>query len=92
MKIAEAHKLLLQFTNCTLNDVFKDLPQWKNLKDTKNDANKGLIGMLLMTRLGLKNDNRVLDLEDGEIKTNDVYPDGKPKESIKITQFSSNNI
>ena len=27
--------------------------QWKNLKDTKNDANKGLIGMLLMTRLGL---------------------------------------
>ena len=92
MKIAEAYKLLLQFTNLTLNYVFKDLPEWKNLKDPKNDANKGLIGQLLMTRLELKNDSRVIDLEDGEIKTNDVYPDGKPKESIKITQFSSNNI
>ncbi|MDB4090083.1 DNA mismatch repair protein MutH [Gammaproteobacteria bacterium] len=92
MKISEAYKSLLQFTNCTLNDVFKDSSEWKNLKDSKNAANKGLIGQLLMTRLGLKNDNRVLDLEDGEIKTNDVYPNGQPKESIKITQFSSKNI
>lgn len=50
--------------------------------------NKGKSGQLLEILLGLKNTNNTLDFEDGELKTNKCDLNGKPLETVFITQIS----
>ncbi|HCW05528.1 MAG TPA: DNA mismatch repair protein MutH, partial [Clostridium sp.] len=50
--------------------------------------NKGKSGQLLEILLGLKNTNSTLDFEDGELKTNKCDKNGKPLETMFITQIS----
>jgi DNA mismatch repair protein MutH len=51
--------------------------------------NKGKSGQLLELTLGLSNSNTTLDFEDGELKTNKCDSNGKPLETMFITQISS---
>lgn len=52
-------------------------------------TNKGHVGQLLERKIGLRNGSGHLDFEDGELKTNKVRPDGRPRETIFITQIST---
>lgn len=61
------------FTESQLNDIIK---------------NKGKSGQILELAIGLKNTNVDLDFEDGELKTNKCNSDGKPLETMFITQIS----
>ena len=54
-------------------------------------VNKGSDGQKIMNAIGLKNDSRPLDFEDGDLKTN-KYIDGKPSETLWISQMQSNLI
>lgn len=49
--------------------------------------NKGKTGQLLEFALGLQASNSNLDFIDGELKTNKCDKNGKPKETIFITQI-----
>lgn len=51
--------------------------------------NKGRAGQLLELALGLANTNVNRDFDDGELKTNKCDANGKPLETIAITQISS---
>lgn len=51
--------------------------------------NKGKAGQLLELAIGLNLSNSTLDFEDGELKTNKCDQNGKPLETMFITQTSS---
>lgn len=51
--------------------------------------NKGKTGQLLELTIGLNLSNTIRDFEDGELKTNKCDIDGKPLETMFITQISS---
>ena len=51
--------------------------------------NKGKTGQLLELALDMKLSNSNLDFEDGELKTNKCDKNGKPKETVFITQIAS---
>lgn len=51
--------------------------------------NKGKTGQLLEITLGLNLSNTNLDFEDGELKTNKCDNNGKPLETMFITQIST---
>ena len=51
--------------------------------------NKGKTGQLLELALGMKLSNTNRDFEDGELKTNKCDENGKPLETIFITQINS---
>jgi len=62
-----------------------------SLLEDKTD--KGNFGKALEKLIGLKHSTKKMDFEDGELKTNDFYKDdNKSKETIKVRQYSSNNI
>ncbi|MCM8710129.1 DNA mismatch repair protein MutH [Clostridium sp. SYSU_GA19001] len=50
--------------------------------------NKGQAGQMLELTSGLMLSSNQLDCEDGELKTNKVQANGKPKETVFITQIS----
>ena len=52
-------------------------------------TNKGHVGQLLELYLGLKLGTSHTDFEDGELKTNKTKADGKPAETIYVTQVAS---
>ena len=51
--------------------------------------NKGKTGQLLELALGMKLSSADLDFEDGELKTNKCDANGKPRETVFITQISA---
>jgi len=51
---------------------------------------KGRTGQILELILGLENKSSNIDFEDGELKTNKSFSDGKPKETMFICQISNN--
>lgn len=51
-------------------------------------TNKGHAGQLLEEFLGIGLGSALIDFEDGELKTNKTAPDGKPLETIAVTQIS----
>lgn len=59
------------------------------LSEIEGQSDKGIVGKLLERSLGMAASTRPLDFEDGELKTNSVYPDGRPRETMFITQVSS---
>ena len=56
-----------------------------------NKVNKGFDGQNIESAIGLKNESKLLDFEDGDLKTN-KYINGKPSETLAISQMQNNLI
>jgi DNA mismatch repair protein MutH len=82
MKLEDAKEALRQFILKPFGRIFKP----DELADLKRD--KGIVGKLLERALGLNPSSLTLDFEDGELKTNRCYCDGRPRETMWITQIS----
>lgn len=52
------------------------------------ETDKGRVGKLLQGLLGMLHTGRLLDFDDGELKTNMSNPSGKPLETMYISQIS----
>ena len=52
------------------------------------ETDKGRVGKLLQGLLGMPHTGRLLDFDDGELKTNMSNPSGKPLETMYISQIS----
>lgn len=68
---------------------FKEYLSPEQIHDAMMIINKGKTGQLLELTIGLNLSNATLDFEDGELKTNKCTRDGKPLETMFITQTSS---
>ncbi|MBK5127853.1 DNA mismatch repair protein MutH [Streptococcus parasanguinis] len=82
MKLKDAEKKLNKLVNKKFKELFND----DELQIIK--INKGRTGQLLELSLDMKLSNTNRDFEDGELKTNKCNSDGKPLETIFITQIS----
>lgn len=82
MKLDEAKKLINALAGKEFGQVFKQEQMIDIIK------NKGKSGQLLEMALGLNLSSTNLDFEDGELKTNKCDADGKPLETMFITQVS----
>ena len=83
MKLKEAQKRILELCDIPFREIFNE-----------NDfetiiRNKGKTGQLLELALGKKLDSFNIDFEDGELKSNKCDANGKPLETVFITQISS---
>lgn len=81
MKLEEAYSILKQMQYIPFGKLFTQ----KELAYI--NKNKGQTGQLLELALGLSSSNANLDFADGELKTNKCDTNGKPKETIFITQI-----
>lgn len=83
--------MLLQEAKVLLNDLrgkkFREIFREEQLQDIIK--NKGKSGQIIELAIGLKNTNVTLDFEDGELKTNKCDCNGKPLETMFITQVNS---
>ena len=68
---------------------FKEYLSPTQVHDAMIKINKGKTGQLLELTIGLNLSNTIRDFEDGELKTNKCDIDGKPLETMFITQISS---
>lgn len=83
MKLKEAQKRILELCDIPFREIFNE-----------NDfetiiRNKGKTGQLLELALGKKLDSFNIDFEDGELKSNKCDANGKPLETVFITQIAS---
>ncbi len=83
MKLKEAQERIKRICNIPFSDLF-DESDFDLIK-----KNKGKTGQLLELALDKKLDNSNLDFEDGELKTNKCDANGKPLETVFITQILS---
>ncbi|MEG0979826.1 MAG: MutH/Sau3AI family endonuclease [Oscillospiraceae bacterium] len=83
MKLAEAEVKLNNLKNVPFKELFSFV-QIENII-----INKGKTGQLLELALGMQLSNTNLDFEDGELKTNKCNRNGKPLETVFITQIAS---
>lgn len=83
MKLSEAEKKLNELSHKPFNELFSTEDMKTIIK------NKGKAGQLLEIALGMKLSNGNTDFEDGELKTNKCDSNGKPLETVFITQISS---
>ena len=81
MKLEQAVGELSTLCGKSIDSIIQGLPP-----DLR--VNKGRVGQLLELHLGLHLGTDHTDFEDAELKTNKVKPDGKPRETIFITQIS----
>jgi DNA mismatch repair protein MutH len=81
MRLEEALEPLSALCNKPMDTIIEGLPGDLRI-------NKGRVGQLLELYLGLTLGNDHTDFEDGELKTNKVRPNGKPRETIFLTQIS----
>lgn len=81
MQVCDALPLLQRACNIPFKVLLKDAPAdlW---------TNKGNVGQLLLTHLGLPLDSAQCDFADGELKTNKAKADGMPIETMFICQIS----
>lgn len=87
LTIKSAKKKILKNCNKPLKELVPE--------DTDFDEfnrNKGKTGQLLELAIGKSLDNKPKDFKDGELKTYKAKEDKSAKETIAITQISSNNI
>lgn len=82
MKLAEAESRLNELSYIPFGELFSPTDMEMIIK------NKGKTGQLLEIALGMPLSNGNLDFEDGELKTNKCNRDGKPLETVFITQIS----
>ena len=85
MKLVEAYNKIIKFANIP----FKEYLSEAVIKDPMMKIAKGRTGQLLEITIGLNLSNTTLDFEDGELKTNKCDKNGKPKETMFITQTAS---
>lgn len=83
MKLQEAQIKLREFVGIP----FKDLFSFEDLQAIVK--NKGKTGQLLEMLLEKKLDSANTDFEDGELKSNKCDKNGKPLETVFVTQISS---
>ncbi len=83
MKLEDSLPILSECCNKKFSILFNELPI-----DLK--TNKGHVGQLLLQYIGLGLDNKLLDFENGELKTNKSDKIGLPLETMFITQISKN--
>lgn len=83
MKLKEAQDKILRICNIPFSELFTDSDFETIIK------NKGKTGQLLELALGKKLDSFNIDFEDGELKSNKCDRNGKPLETVFITQISS---
>jgi len=86
MKLKKARAILKKVAGKEFSQIFT--PQQLN-QISNNTTNKGVVGQVLELSLGLTNNSNTLDFVDGELKTNSCDKLGKPKETVAITQISS---
>lgn len=82
MKLEEALPLLVTCCGKKVSEIVQTLPA-----DLR--TNKGNVGQLLELYVGLQLSGRHTDFEDAELKTNKTFANGKPAETIFITQILS---
>lgn len=83
MKLEEARRRLNDLSEIRFEWLFSDE------EINKIIINKGKTGQLLELALGMRLSNTNRDFEDGELKTNKCDAQGKPLETVFITQISS---
>lgn len=83
MKLKEAQEKIISICNIPFSELFDELDFPMIIK------NKGKTGQLLEMALGKKLDSANLDFEDGELKSNKCDANGKPLETVFITQIAS---
>ena len=81
MKLEQALGQLITLCGRSIDSIIEDLNEDRRI-------NKGRVGQLLELYIGLKLGTNHTDFEDAELKTNKVRPDGKPRETIFLTQIS----
>ncbi|WP_201544527.1 hypothetical protein [Psychrobacter sp. H7-1] len=86
MKIEEAFKVLPKFYNIKFGDLKNHEMLAEPIDLASIKKNKGFAGQFLERLLGLTLSNQIRDFDNGELKTNKSYPDGKPMETMAITQ------
>lgn len=85
MKLIDAKKRIDKLTNIPFKEYLKP----EQVQDAMLIINKGKTGQLLELTIGLNLSNTTLDFEDGELKTNKCNKQGKPMETMFITQTKS---
>ena len=83
MKIRDALNKIKPLVGKKFSEIFTDDDLKAIIK------NKGKTGQILELAIGLKLSNTTIDFEDGELKSNKCDINGKPKETMFITQISS---
>ncbi len=83
MKLKEAQEKIIRICNIPFEELFDKTDFPMIIK------NKGKTGQLLEMALGKKLNNSNLDFEDGELKSNKCDANGKPQETVFITQIAS---
>lgn len=83
MKLHEANVRLLDLSGVPFSELFSETDFEIIVR------NKGKTGQLLELALGMNLSSSNLDFEDGELKTNKCDANGKPLETVFITQISS---
>ena len=83
MKLKEAQEKIIKLCNIPFSEIFTEDDFDTIIK------NKGKTGQLLELALGKKLDSFNIDFEDGELKSNKCDADGKPLETVFITQIAS---
>ena len=83
MKLEEACKRFNKISEIRFGELFSPSDMESII------INKGKTGQLLELALGMRLSSANLDFEDGELKTNKCNANGKPKETVFITQISS---
>lgn len=83
MTLMEANVHFHSIANVPFSELFTEDTMTGIVRD------KGRAGKLLERALGLANTTSNRDFEDGELKTNKCDANGKPRETVAITQISS---
>ena len=83
MKLSEGNIHFNSIANIPFSALFSE----ESMSDIIRNKGKG--GQLLELAIGLANTNTNRDFDDGELKTNKCNSDGKPMETMAITQISS---
>lgn len=83
MKLFEANEKLNDLSGIPFSELFSK----RELESII--INKGKTGQLLELALGMQLSSNNLDFEDGELKTNKCDVNGKPRETVFITQILS---
>lgn len=83
MKLIEAQNRIKQLAYIPFKEYLSE-KHYNNIV-----INKGKTGQILELTIGLQLSNTILDFEDGELKTNKCDKNGKPLETMFITQTAS---
>ena len=84
MKLVEAQNIIDQIANKPFGTLITDEKEFSDIVKNKGKAGQILERIILHLKLS----TTLHDFEDGELKTNKCDHDGKPLETIAITQIS----